>query len=121
MRPGPKGCNPGAAAPVDATIASAPGGAAAAGFVDGQIRQAAPSRASSGGAWDYRPAGEAAQYSSVGITIRVPGLYLIECEWPWAGNSTGRRAVKVTKNSSVVGGAILSTATNANAWLTTPR
>ena len=30
MRPGPKGCNPGAATPVDARIASAPGGAAAA-------------------------------------------------------------------------------------------
>lgn len=65
--------------------------------------------------WDTQPGGQA-QYSTAGLTCRVAGLYLIEGLWTWAGNANGRRAMKLTKNSTASSGAILAGAENANAW-----
>ncbi|MBF6483838.1 hypothetical protein IU431_06660 [Nocardia otitidiscaviarum] len=65
--------------------------------------------------WDSQPGGQA-QYSTTGLTCRVAGLYLIEAVWTWAGNSNGRRSLKVTKNSTASSGAILADAESANAW-----
>lgn len=66
-------------------------------------------------AWDSAPGGQS-QYSVNGLTCRVAGLYWIEATWTWAGNSNGRRAVKITKNSTAASASILALAENANAW-----
>ncbi|WP_330182827.1 hypothetical protein OHB26_03690 [Nocardia sp. NBC_01503] len=65
--------------------------------------------------WDTAPGGQA-QYSTAGLTCRVAGLYLIEAVWTWAGNATGRRALKITKNNTGAAGSILARADNANSW-----
>jgi hypothetical protein len=65
--------------------------------------------------WDTAPGGQA-QYSTAGLTCRVAGLYLIEGVWTWAGNANGRRALKITKNSTTSSGSILARAENANSW-----
>ncbi|MBF6085302.1 hypothetical protein IU485_28435 [Nocardia cyriacigeorgica] len=65
--------------------------------------------------WDTAPGGQS-QYATAGLTCRVAGLYLIEAVWTWAGNANGRRAVKITKNSTASSGSILALAENANAW-----
>ncbi|WP_194820533.1 hypothetical protein [Nocardia sp. XZ_19_385] len=65
--------------------------------------------------WDSAPGGQA-QYSTAGLTCRVAGLYLIEAVWTWAANGTGRRALKITKNSTASAGSILARAENANSW-----
>ncbi|MFC4127381.1 hypothetical protein [Nocardia rhizosphaerae] len=65
--------------------------------------------------WDTLPGGQV-QASSTGLTVRAPGLYLVECMWPWAGNGNGRRAVKITLNSTGSTGTVLADAVNANSW-----
>lgn len=65
--------------------------------------------------WDTMPGGQA-QASATGLTVRAPGLYLVEAMWPWAGNANGRRAVKITLNNTSSAGTVLARAEPANAW-----
>lgn len=65
--------------------------------------------------WDSQPGG-APMFSSTGITIRETGLYAVKAIWPWAANGTGRRNLKVTKNSTTTNAAILCDAMNATPW-----
>ena len=57
-----------------------------------------------------------AQWSSAGLIIQVSGLYLVEGTFIFDGNSTGRRAIKLTKNTTNNAGTFASTITNANSW-----
>lgn len=51
-----------------------------------------------------------------GAVVRKAGIYMVEGVCPWAANGTGRRNLKVLKNSTAVSGAILIAAQNALPW-----
>ena len=68
--------------------------------------------------YDNRDAGQSSQYDAANnaLICRTAGLYYVEAVLTWAGNSTNRRALKVTKNSTVDTGAIIGDAFTANGW-----
>lgn len=57
-----------------------------------------------------------ATLTTAGITIITPGVYFLEASCPWAANGTGRRNLKILRNSTTVSGAILIQAQNALPW-----
>ncbi|MFD6394385.1 hypothetical protein [Nocardia sp. NPDC060259] len=65
--------------------------------------------------WDTLPGGQI-QANATGLTVRAPGLYLVEAMWPWAANANGRRALKVTLNNTGSAGTVLARAESANSW-----